>query len=154
MIPTRSPLLLEGLKKKKKRWEKAASQLKREAKAAREAGERRFTRYERRVPAPEPSAPDEERQRHAAHLLDVKDRFERQAFSDPKRTARLQQRQAKETRRFAKYQAAEEKKRRKRMLKAPIPTLEPATPMTTVARSVAAKAGQAPERVPDRAARA
>ena len=154
MIPARSPLLLEGLKKKKKRWEKAAAQLKREAKATREAGEKRFSRYARRVPAPESSAPDDERQRHAAHLLDVKDRFERQAFSDPKRAARLQQHHAKETRRFAKYQAAEEKKRRKRMLKAPIPTLEPATPMTTVARNVAAKAAQAPEREPARIQRA
>jgi len=139
MTLIRTPLLLEGVKKKMKRWKKAHADLERVTRKG-------YKKLQRRVSAWEKRRPGETPKQHTQRLAtshDVDTRLHDRIVNEPKMRSRLDRVKAVEERRRKSLERSERrrdaKKQRKRMMKATIPSLEPARPLTTVARAVAAK---------------
>lgn len=138
MIIARTPLLLEGVKKAMKRWERAHGQLERVTK-------RGYRKLQRRVAGWEKRRPDETPEQHSRRLSepgDVEGEFHQQIVSQPKMRRRLDKAQAREAKRREELERAEEKKRRKKLMRAPIFSLEPEPTTTRTPADVVKAAGR------------
>ena len=108
MIPTRAPLLVEGVKKMARRWEDAAETLKKETKKVHKKVERKIGKMERRGPQ-EGETPET----FANRLLDTQEKVTRKVFNAPKRQKKLVKLQTREQRRVADYEEAERRREEK-----------------------------------------
>jgi hypothetical protein len=120
MAIRRTPLLLEGVKKRMRRWEKAHAELER-------VTAKGYRKFKKRVSAWERRRPEETPEEHAQRLAtpsDVEDRVHADIVNEPKMRARLDRARTKEAKRRAALERAEDRKRRKQAVQA-VPTLEP-----------------------------
>lgn len=123
----RTRLLIEGVKKAMRKWEKAHARLHRVTRKGFKEHEKKISRWERRRPD---EAPEDHARRLQHQAGDVDQSLYDKVFA--KHQSRIEQAAAKEARRREKLARAEEKKRRKQLMKAPIPSLdEPAMPVQT-----------------------
>ena len=133
MSLARTPLLSEGVKRRMKQWEKAHDQLHRVTRKGYKKLARQTADWEKR-------RPEETPEQHAQRLAgpeDVTGSFHDRIVNEPRTRAKLDRAKALEAKRRAQLDRAEQereqKRRRKQMMAAPVPSLEPVRTRTPAA---------------------